>query len=177
MRKWLLSFCLLAFFSQAFSQREIDEGSKPSFKDRVYFGGGLGLNGGRDAYGNSYFYIGLYPIIGYMVNNQFSVGIGITFQHYNYPDFDLSINQYGFSPFARYNFGNLFLYTEYMILNSATFINAQRQTYDRLLFGIGYSQPLGKRSSINVMGMYDVIWKRSDGAFASPFVFRVFFSF
>ena len=176
MRKWLLSFCLLAFLTQAIGQREIDEGSKPSFKDRVYFGGGLGLSGGTDANGNQYFYIGLYPIIGYMVTNQFSVGTGITFQHYNYPDFNLSINQYGFSPFARYNFGNLFLYTEYQILNSATFINAQRKTYNRLLFGIGYSQPLGKRSSINVMGLYDVIWKQSDGAFASPFVFRVFFS-
>ena len=168
--------CLLVFGVQAFSQREIDESSS-SFKDRMYLGGGFGLNGGSDIYGNRYFFVGLFPIIGYMVTNKISVGTSITYQYTSYPDFDRTISQYGFSPFARYNLGQVFLYGEYMILNGPSFISTQRKMYNRLLLGVGVRQPMGKRSSINAMGLYDFIYNRSDYAFASPWVFRVFFSF
>ena len=175
MRRWSITFLLLAITLAGLSQRMVDENSKLS--DRLYFGGGLGLNGGTDSYGNRYFFVGLYPIIGYMVNNQFSVGTAITLQYYSYPDVDQEIIQYGLSPFARYNFGQVFLYGEYMFLSTPTYVNAQRKVFDRLLLGVGYSQPIGARGSLNVMGLYDVIWKQQDFAFASPWVFRVYFSF
>jgi len=161
----------------AMAQRDVLDNAKLS--DRLYFGGGFGLNGGTDSYGNRYFFVGLYPIIGYMVNSQFSAGLGINYQYYSYPDVDQEINQYGFSPFLRYNFGQLFLYTEYSLLNTPVYnINSgERKTFDRLLLGAGYSQPIGQRGSINVMGLYDVIWNRNEYAFASPWVFRVFFAF
>ncbi len=170
-----LIILLLFVCSIASAQRDVMDNS--SLSDRLYFGGGLGLNGGTDTYGNRYFYVGLFPIIGYMVNNNFSVGTGISYQYYSYPDVDLTLNQYGVSPFARYNFGQIFAYAEYMLLSSPTFINAQRKMFDRLLLGIGFSQPLGGRAALNVIGMYDVIWRQSDYAFASPWVFRVYFSF
>lgn len=175
MRTFLIVLFLFICGISANAQRDVMDNS--SLSDRLYFGGGLGLNGGTDTYGNRYFYVGLFPIIGYMVNNNFSVGTGISYQYYSYPDVDLTLNQYGVSPFARYNFGQIFAYAEYMLLNSPTFINAQRTMFDRLLLGIGYAQPLGGRASLNVIGMYDVIWKQSDYAFASPWVFRVYFSF
>lgn len=175
MRKWPIFFLLWLVSMVSFAQREVEENSKLS--DRLYFGGGLGLNGGTDSYGNRYFFVGLYPIVGYMVNNQFSVGTGITYQYYSYPDVNQELTQYGVSPFARYNFGQIFLYTEYMFLSTPTYINAQRKTFNRWLLGVGFSQPIGKRSSLNVMGLYDVIWKQTDYAFASPWVFRVYFSF
>jgi hypothetical protein len=176
MKRLSLLFFLALISVTSVAQLDVMENSKLS--DRIYFGGGLGLNGGTDSYGNRYFFVGLYPIIGYMVNNQFSVGTGITYQYYSYPDVDQVINQYGVSPFARYNFGQLFLYTEYMILNSPTYAGTTtgRKIFNRFLVGAGYSQPLGKRSSLNVMGLYDVIWKQSDFAFASPWVIRVYFS-
>lgn len=177
MKSLLACVLFLSCSVSALGQREIDEDSKPSWKERVYLGGGLALNGGTDSYGNKYFYVGLYPIIGYMVTSKFSVGSGITWQHYSYPDYNQTINQYGVSPFARYNLGQAFLYTEYMILNSPTYISTQRKTYNRLLLGLGYSQPLGRRGSLNVMGLYDVLYKQEDRVFASPWVFRVFFSF
>lgn len=168
---------LLVCASVSFGQREIDENSKPSWKERVYVGGGLGLNGGTDSYGNRYFYLGLYPVIGYMVTNKLSAGTGITWQYYSYPDVNQTINQYGFSPFVRYNISPAFLYAEYVILSSPTYTGVARKTYNRLLLGLGYSQPLGRRGALNVMGLYDVLYKREDLVFASPWVIRVYFSF
>lgn len=177
MKKWLTCALVIVTSLTTYGQREIDEDSNPSFSERLYFGGGLGLNGGTDSYGNRYFYVGLYPIVGYMVNNEFSVGTGISYQYYSYPDVDETYIQYGISPFARYNFGQVFLYGEYSLMNTPTFINAQRKNFSRLLLGVGYSQPLGQRGALNVMGLYDVLWVRTDYAFASPWVLRVYFSF
>lgn len=177
MKRLSLVLFLASLSVTALAQRDVMDNAKLS--ERLYFGGGLGLNGGTDSYGNRYFYVGLYPIVGYMVNTQFSVGMGINYQYYSYPDWDQEIHQYGFSPFMRYNFGQLFLYAEYALLNTPVYnINSGvRKTYDRLLLGAGFSQPLGGRGALNVMGLYDVLWNRSEYAFASPWVFRVFVSF
>lgn len=175
--KWGLIAGLLLLSLTASAQRDVLDNSKLS--DRLYFGGGMGLNAGTDPNAGKYFYVALFPIIGYMVTNQFSVGTGITYQYYSYSDIGQEIHQYGVSPFARYNFGQLFLFGEYSLLSTPTFYGptTQRKVYDRLLLGLGFSQPIGSRGSFNVMGLYDVIWKQSDFAFTSPWVFRVFVSF
>jgi hypothetical protein len=172
----LLSFLvLITILSHA--QRVVDEGAGWSLKDRLYVGGGFGLNGGTDAWGNRYFYFALNPIIGYMVTQRLSVGTGINWQRYTYTEpVKLKIDQYGASPFIRYNFSQLFAYGEYNLLNTPTFTLSQRRTYDRLLLGLGYSQPFGRRGAINAMALYDVIYDRNERAFVSPWVFRVFFS-
>jgi len=172
---WLLAFAL-SISSVAFAQREIDNNAGWSLKDRLYVGGGFGLNGGNDSFGNRYFYVGLNPIVGYMITPQLSSGLGLQWQHYSYPDFDTKIDQYGVSPFVRYNFGQLFAYTEYNVLNTPTFNNTERKNFDRFLMGLGYSQPLGRRGSLNAMALYDVIYSNTERAFASPWVFRVYFS-
>jgi hypothetical protein len=172
----LVLLLLLAF--NCLGQRQIDEGSGWSLKDRLYIGGGLGLNGGVDGYGNRYFYFALNPIIGYMVTPKLSVGTGLNWQRYSYSEpVKLKIDQYGVSPFIRYNFSQVFAYGEYNLLNTPTYSITQRRTYDRLLLGLGYSQPFGKRGAINAMALYDVIYDQQERAFASPWVFRVFFSF
>jgi hypothetical protein len=159
------------------AQRVVDEGAGWSLKDRLYVGGGFGLNGGTDQWGNRYFYFAINPIIGYMVTQRFSVGSGINWQRYSYTEpVKLKIDQYGVSPFVRYNFSQLFAYGEYNLLNTPTFSLSQRKTFDRLLLGLGYSQPFGRRGAINAMALYDVIYDQNERAFASPWVFRVFFS-
>jgi hypothetical protein len=178
-----MKFSILIFFIlmslTSFSQRVIEEGSSSSLKDRLYVGGGFGLNGGSDAFGNRYFYFALNPIVGYMVTQKFSVGTGLNWQRYMYSEpVKLNIDQYGVSPFMRYNFSQLFAYGEYNLINTPTYNLAQRRTYDRLLLGLGYSQPMGRsRGAVNVMALYDVIYDQQERAFASPWVFRVFFSF
>lgn len=167
---------ILLISGLAYGQIPIDERTGWSLKDRMYFGGGFGLNGGSDSFGNRYWYVGLNPIAGYMITPQFSAGLGLQWQHYSYPDFDTKFDQYGVSPFMRYNFGQLFAYTEYSILNTPIFGNTERKNFDRLLAGLGYAQPIGRRSAINVMALYDLIYSNTDRAFASPWVLRVWFS-
>lgn len=180
MRTRSLFIALLAISYSAFAQREVEEDSKPKFMDRVYFGGGFGLSGGRDAYGNNYFYFAVNPIVGYMFTPKLSAGTGISWQQYNYKDVNVKVNQYGISPFVRYNVGKLFSYAEYNLINTPVYTNNlnERENYNRLLLGLGYTQAFGSgRGAINVMALYDVLYQQSDRVFASPWVFRVFFSF
>ncbi len=161
----------------AFAQRTFDENAKPSWKERVYFGGGLSFSSGTNGTYGRYTYVGFYPIAGYMITNKFSAGSFITYQYYNYPDAGNSVTQYGISPFVRYNIGQVFLYSEYMILNTPTYDpNTPRKIYNRWLMGLGYQMPLGKRSSLNVMGLYDVLYNTSERVFSTPWVVRVFFA-
>lgn len=172
--KPIILICSLLISLTSFAQREVSDDS--SIKDRIYLGGGLGLNVGTDYYGYRYFYFALNPIIGYMVNPKTSVGTGITWQRYSYSEpVKLNIDQYGVSPFIRYNFSEFFAYGEYNLLNTPTYSISQRRTYDRLLLGLGYSQSLG-RGSVNAMALYDVIYDQNERAFSSPWVFRVFFT-
>ncbi len=174
----LIICCVLLACGPLFAQREVDDRTGWGLSDRIYFGGGMGLNTGVDGFGNRFFYVALNPIVGYMVSQQFSVGTGVTWQHLNYSDLEIKINQYGVSPFARYNFGQMFAYGEYMYISTPTFLNLNdRRNFDRLLLGLGYTQPLGRRGAINGMALYDVLYNPAERAFASPWVFRVFFSF
>lgn len=178
MKRLLVCALLISCSLLTFGQRTIDENGKSSFMDRVYVGGGLGFSGGNNPYYGRYTHVGLYPILGYMVTNQFSVGSTITYQYYNYPDVGQSVTQYGISPFVRYNLGQMFLYSEYMILNSPTYDpNTPRKIYNRLLMGVGFRQPIGARGAINAMALYDVLYNPADRVFNSPWVFRVFLSF
>src|SRR5882757_8672271 len=175
MSKLLAGLVIFLCVSPALAQREVSEDGKTPFSERLYFGGGLGFSSGSSSVGR-YTYIGLYPIIGYMVTNQFSTGATITYQYYSYPDQDYSQTQYGISPFLRYNFGQVFAYTEYMILSTPSYDpGAQRKIYNRWLVGLGFRQPVGKRGSLNVMGLYDILYNPADRVFTSPWVFRVFF--
>ncbi|MBX2896617.1 MAG: hypothetical protein KF763_14325 [Cyclobacteriaceae bacterium] len=170
---------ILIFLSvQTWAQREVNENTGWGLKDRIYTGGGLALNGGNDGFGNRYFYFAVNPIVGYMVTPKFSVGTGATWQRFAYTQpIKLNIDQYGVSPFMRYNFNQLFAYGEYNLINTPiAFGTGERMNFDRLLLGLGYTQPFGKRSAINLMALYDVIYDNQERAFASPWVFRVFFT-
>ncbi len=177
MKPACLLFCTLLLSTAVFAQREVDEKAGWELKDRIYFGGGFGVNGGSDAFGNRYFYVSLNPIVGYMITQEFSGGLGVQWTHYSYPDFNAKIDQYGVSPFLRYNFGQLFAYTEYNLINTPVFGGTERKNFDRLLVGIGYTQPIGRRGALNAMALYDLLYSNTERAFASPWVLRIFFSF
>jgi hypothetical protein len=164
----------------ALAQRDVEDGD--DWKERLYFGGGGGFNGGNSN-GIRYWSISVTPIVGYMVAPKFSVGTGVSYQRTTYQDYNFNYVQYGFMPFLRYNFNELFLTAEYNYINlptltqnSSGFGTDSRVFRSRMLFGAGYSQPLGGRSRLNAVALYDVLYKPGNG-FLSPWVFRVFFSF
>jgi hypothetical protein len=180
MRFWMLTLFASASIS-AFSQKEFDD--RGSWRDRIYTGGGLGFSGGTDGFGNRYFNFSVSPIVGYMISSQFSAGTGVSYQRINYPDIKFSYSQYAFMPFLRYNFDNLFLTTEYnyinlprVVYNNNGYSESTRIFRSRWLAGVGYSKPLGGRSRVNVVAMYDLLYRRPS-VFYSPWVFRVFVSF
>jgi len=147
------------------------------FKDRIFLGGGGGLGAGRNAFGDRFTSIAFNPMVGYMVTPRFSTGLGINYQYIGFPDVDLRLHQYGVSPFVMYRFSNLFAFGEYSMI-SAPFFNdpSQRATFRRMPLGLGYTMPVGRNSAINAMALYDVIYNPADRIFASPWVFRVFFT-
>lgn len=166
-------------------------GNGESLFDKLYLGGGGGFGAGTSG-GARYTYYALFPMIGYRITPQFLVGTGFNYQHYGYPDFGLSLNQYGVAPFLRYTFNNqddsqtpkfngVFFQTSYEYISSPTVnyftgkVENGRQWFSRLLFGVGYSQPIGRRSALNAMVMYDVLYKQPS-VFSSPILVRVFFS-
>lgn len=176
MRLLFLSLALMAS-GTVLAQRDVEEGD--DWKERLYFGGGGGFNGGT-VNGIRYWSISLTPMVGYMVAPKFSVGSGVSYQRTTYQDFNFNYSQYGIMPFARYNFNELFLTAEYNYIN-LPIINQNLGTdarvfRSRMLFGAGYSQPLGDRTRINAVAMYDVLYNQPS-PFLSPWVFRVFFSF
>lgn len=150
----------------------IDENS--GWQDRLYFGGGMGLSGGQ-----GYTMISLSPIVGYMISNRLSGGVGVTYQYYKSGDF--TDNRWGGQLFMRMNvIKQLFLYGSYEFMNygtyTATGAEGPRNTVSRLPLGAGISQPIGKRSSLNFLAAYDVLWDEELGAYGSPWIFTVYFS-
>lgn len=155
-----------------------------NISEKIYFGGGLGFNMGSSN-GYNFTYIGLTPLVGYRITPKTSVGTGLTYNYYRFSSTiqkssSLSLHQYGVSPFVRHQvMDNLFLYSEISFINTPSLDNSARRTYTRGLLGAGYSQTLGQngRGVLNAMLLYDVLYKVSDRAFPSPWVFRIFFTY
>jgi hypothetical protein len=173
---------ILTIVSVRASFAQVDVDDKADWKERIYFGGGGGFNGGTSN-GIRYWSISVTPVVGYMVTSNFSVGTAVAYQRTSFQDFDFNYSQYGVMPFVRYNFNDFFLTAEYNYINLPRvsysgngYSTGDRFFADRMLFGAGYSQPLGGRGRLNAMGLYDVLWQQG-GGFQSPWVFRVFFSF
>jgi len=145
----------------------IDE--KSNFMDRVYVGGGFGLSGGSNST-----IITVSPMVGYMVSNRFSVGVGATYQYFKINNF--TDNQYGGLLFARMNlFKQIFGYAEYSFINQIDYRDGvTRITIDRLPIGVGFSQRMGSRSSFNVIAAYDMLYDANGQYYDSPWVISFF---
>ena len=57
--------------AQVYFEKETDS---TSFRDRLYFGGNFSFN-----LGTRFTFIDVSPLVGYMVNDDFSVGLGSTY--------------------------------------------------------------------------------------------------
>lgn len=153
---WSFSAILLAQEQPKKNEKEVKE--KPSFAERVYFGGNFGLQFGTVTF------IDISPIVGFKVNEDFSVGTGISYRYIKYLGMTNGINIYGPRAFARYNiFENLFAYGEYEILNGNW--NGQGvSTIENILAGGGYSYRIGNSANAFIM----VLWNFAQSQY-SPY--------
>lgn len=130
-------------------------------KERLFFGGDLGLS-----FGNQLTYIRVAPLVGYQVSPDFSFGLGPSYQYWEDRRFipKLESTILGASTFARYFLlDQIFLQSEFEVLNLEELdfnpgddIRRDRVTIPVLFVGGGYAQRVG-RSGFFVSVLYDVI--------------------
>ena len=174
--KLLLTLILgLAFFqTEAWAQREI-YGDSVKLKDRMFFGGNLGLQFGTLTF------IDVSPLVGVMVTPKLSTGVGLTYQYYDDNRFQgANGSSYGGRLFGRYNIlPNIFTHVEYENINWETYSvvaeDFRRVWSDALFVGGGYFAPFGRRGGANFTFLYNVLFDRSTSFYNEPYVIRVGF--
>lgn len=126
---------------------------KKNFRDKIFFGGNVGLQFGVETF------VDVSPLVGYKFTDKISAGIGATYQYYRYKDryYNFETNIYGGRVFGRYNFTNyLFGHVEYEYLNLEAFdFYRRRVDVGSLMAGAGYIQRISDRSGIVAMVLYN----------------------
>jgi hypothetical protein len=170
----LLLLLSLLLSSTTFAQKNSDQSEvkdKP-FKERLVFGGGLGLQFGTVTF------IEVSPVVGYRVTDRLEAGIGLTYKYYKYKDFyfdqttnnrfDLKSNIYGASLYTRFSiFENIFLHAEYerlrynyddiRIIGGQFIREPTHANVDGLFLGGGYKQRISSGAYFYIMALWDVI--------------------
>jgi hypothetical protein len=103
---------------------------KPSVSEsKVYYGGNVGLS-----FWNNYFYLGVYPLVGYKVTPKFSVGGKLGYAYISdrsvNPSFDT--HNYGGSVFTRYR-----VVPQFYLHGEFVYFSYERQTINPTNFQVG----------------------------------------
>ncbi len=166
-------------FAAVLAQNARDE--KPPLRERLFFGGSLGLMFG------TYTDIDISPIIGLWVLPRLNIAAGPEFRYLKY--YDEKANIYGGRVYSQFviikDLNNMlpmgvhlgfFLHGEYEFFqyDYTNGFDSQSTFIDVPLLGGGISQPLGRRASLNIM----VLWALNDyyGIYSQP-EFRISFTF
>ncbi len=181
--KKLLFTALFIIGAASASQAQIyfeEEQDSLSFKDRVYFGGNFSFN-----LGTRFTYIDVSPLAGYMVNEDFSVGMGLTylylsreFQVFGGGDFKVQSSVYGGRAFLRHTvIDNYFVHGEFETLNTQfpALDGSQgttREWVPGLFIGGGTFQPVFGRGGINITVLYNLLHDDFKSPYNSALVIR-----
>ncbi len=151
--------------------------------DRVFWGGNATAN-----FGNLNSFVYLSPRVGYRITDQFSAGVGLTYMYRSFNARNAFLNAgignistslYGGNIFGRLNVTEqLFAQTEFEALSVENFdtfdIPDDRALVPSFFVGGGYSFRLGKRSFLNTMVLYNLLYTNTqNNPYSSPIDFRV----
>jgi len=135
---------------------------KQRFRDRLYYGGNLGLSFGDVTY------VDLAPYVGVNFGHNVSGGLGVfyAYREDNRYDPDLSTNDWGASLFARYRPARQFFLQaayswtdfEYLLVDGST----AREGYSAIMLGGGFVQEMGGHAAFIISAMYDINWSQDD---------------
>jgi len=179
-----LTICLLfVSFSVISGQKSREE--TPPLRERMFFGGSLGLQFG------TYTNIHITPIVGLWVRPRIAIAAGPNFTYYKDPYYETTMyggNAYvQFVPLKDINkiipigiHMAIFLHLEDELLSLESAVwdpqnPSDRFTVNTLLGGFGISQQLGRRSALNLM----FLWTLTNSGYAlynNPEI-RISFSF
>ncbi|KAF0194700.1 MAG: hypothetical protein FD166_3421 [Bacteroidetes bacterium] len=171
--RFLPILALLVFlFSPSFiAAQENRPSEKSRFTDKLFFGGGLGLQFGTVTL------VDISPVVGYRVTEKFETGLGFTYKYYRYKDYyidyntgigyDLKSNILGGSIFARYHIlENIFAHAEFERLrysyddfyNSGSVVFSERRTafINSIFVGGGYRQRITSGSYFFIMALWNL---------------------
>ncbi|OYX17325.1 MAG: hypothetical protein B7Z16_10520 [Algoriphagus sp. 32-45-6] len=172
-----LALGLLIFllsFSPSFAQRELYQDSV-KLKDRLYYGGNFGFQFGTVTL------IDVSPLVGAMITDRLSGGVGATYQYYDDNRFQgASGSSYGGRLFGRYNvLPNIFAYSEFEKINwnAYSLVNErfQRTWTNAFFVGAGYFAPFGSRGGANFTFLYNLLHDNRFSYYSEPYVIRVGF--
>jgi hypothetical protein len=157
MKKLIMVLVLCLSVSMAFAQWG-EEGmpEKPSFRDRVFTGGGLGA--GFSSYYSS---ISLSPLVGVVLTPRLATGVQFTYRWSQYKTYSpqITTTDYGISPFVRFNvIGPLFLHAEYEYLNyeyPRSSGDTERSGFSSFMAGGGLFQPIGRHAGLYLLALYN----------------------
>jgi hypothetical protein len=185
MRKYLILVVLSLITSLAYSQDREQQPArqsplvkdKPKFKDRLFFGGNIGLSFG------SLTFINLAPTIGYKITDRFGMGVGPVYSYYNdrrFVNYKYETHIYGGRTFAQYQvLESVMLYSELEMINievpNLLFTKLIRQNIPSLFVGGAYTQSMGNNSAVMLMLLYNVL--ESDYQIYENPLIRVGFNF
>jgi hypothetical protein len=183
MKNAALVLLLLLFIGAAtvpaVAQKEIDEETPWTFRERAYTGIGFGgLSFGRHSIYGNHFSIGAGVLGGFMLTKNLSTGVGFEYQYTTYSEAKIKNHVYGGYPFVRYNIKNFFIQFDYdMYILRTDFRTATQESREERFFGgVGFFNPGRGRTMVNFLISYDFLYD-SSSLFGSPLNTRLFFTF
>jgi hypothetical protein len=179
-----LTFFFIILLSSSLTQAQdliqYRDEPKESLKDRIFWGGSLGLQFG------SITLVDVSPIIGYKINKRVGVGLSPTYKYYSYKDSytdqSAKTNVYGCGIFTRITiWESIFGHAEYEYLaydNKVKSYQNSQYTYSSnfqsVLVGAGYKEAIADNAFMYLL----VLWNLNetyDSPYTNP-VIRVGFS-
>lgn len=175
MKKLILILFAVCTGITGIAQRPSDSTGKQPFKDRLFFGGDIGLSFGTITV------VGASPFVGYRITDAWSAGLGATYYYFaqNIQGFGrYSTSIYGGNVFSRYLITQeVFLHSEFQLINtevyrtlSTTELSQSRRTIPQWYIGGGYRQRVGGNTFIMLTVLYDVL-DDPDSPYSNP-IFR-----
>lgn len=163
------------FLFLMFAMLSLAATAQNKLSDRIYFGGGGGLN-----VSSRQTNISVFPQVGYKITERYIAGVGITYQYVSIKQpTNASLSNYGWSIFNIFSVTNqFFAYGEFERLTFEFFTDSSlertdRTGYNSLLLGAGFSNSMGGRVAFNTVVLYNVLYDASEpGPYNSPWVVR-----
>ncbi|PKP18468.1 MAG: hypothetical protein CVU05_13450 [Bacteroidetes bacterium HGW-Bacteroidetes-21] len=159
-----------------------EDKSFDSFSERLFFGGGFGMQFG------TYTNVEIAPLVGVKITPEWFAGGGFSYQFISarniYTNEVHSTSFFGPRFFTNYLLiSDIFAHLEYEALSLETkyydvmnmYPNKSRFWMDSFLIGAGYRMPVSERSSLNLMILYNLN-ETSNSIYTNP-VIRVGFYF
>jgi hypothetical protein len=171
-RKMTFLTILFSFASFSVISGQKTKEQTPPLRERMFFGGSLGLQFG------TYTNIHVTPVVGLWVRPRIAIAAGPNFTYYKDPYYETTM--YGGNAFVEFvpvkDINNalpiglhmgIFLHLEDELLSLESAVwdpqnTSNRFTVNTLLGGFGISQQLGTRSSLNLM----FLWTLTDSGYA-----------